>query len=49
MSVLDIRSLEELLCGCIHDPETLRIRLSDTEVSEYISGLGNEEFLSVMF
>jgi lipoate-protein ligase A len=44
-----IRCLEELVIGTIHDPETLRLRLSDIEVGDYISGMKNEEFLSLMF
>jgi len=44
-----IHHLEERVTGCIHDPETLRLRLSDMDVSEYISGMNNEEFLSLMF
>jgi len=49
MSKKDIHVLEELLVGIIHDPETLRNRLSGIEVTDYISGLGNEELLSGMF
>jgi lipoate---protein ligase len=45
----DILSLEKMLIGTIHDPETMRIRLSQINVSEYIIGLGNEELLSGMF
>ena len=44
-----IRPLEELITGSIHDPETLRSRLSAIELQAYISGLKNEEFLSLMF
>lgn len=44
-----IRYLEELMTGSIHDPETLRMRLSRIEIAEYISGMKNEEFLSLMF
>ena len=44
-----IRSLEEKVSGCIHDPESLRIRLSEIELEDYISGMRNEEFLSLMF
>ena len=44
-----IHHLEEMVTGCIHDPETLRFRLSDIDVSAYISGMNNEEFLSLMF
>lgn len=49
MSKKDIHVLEGLLVGTIHDPETLRNRLSGIEVTDYISGLGNEELLSGMF
>ncbi len=49
MSIKDIRSLEGVLVGTIHDPETLRLRLSGIKVSDYISGLENEELLSGMF
>lgn len=45
----DIGILEQMLIGCIHDPETIRIRLSEIELSAYISGLENEEFLAGMF
>jgi lipoate-protein ligase A len=45
----DIGLLEQKLIGCIHDPETIRIRLSDLELSEYIYGLENEELLAGMF
>ena len=48
-SLRDIALLENLLVGTIHDPETIRIKLSETTVSEYISGLENEKFLSGMF
>jgi len=45
----DIALLEQILIGCIHDPETLRNKLSETNVSEYISGLENEKFLMGLF
>ena len=45
----DIRSLEEVLVGSIHDPETIRMRLSRIQVADYISGMENEELLSGMF
>jgi lipoate-protein ligase A len=45
----DIVLLEQLLVGTIHDPETLRIRLSKIKVSDYVSGLENEELLVGMF
>jgi len=45
----DIGLLEQKLVGCIHDPETIRILLSDLELSEYISGLESEELLAGMF
>jgi len=49
MSIKNIHALEEILMGSIHDPETLRLRLSDIQVSDYISGLENEVLLSGMF
>lgn len=49
MSLFDVHALEDVLVGTIHDPETLRLRLSGIQVADYISGLGNEEFLSGMF
>jgi len=49
ISETSIRCLEELVKGSIHDPETLRSRISAIEVNEFISGLKNEEFLSLMF
>jgi len=49
ISEKDIVSLEQMLLGCIHDPETLRIRLSGIQVSDYIFGLQNEELLVGMF
>lgn len=45
----DVVLLEQWLVGTIHDPETLRIKLSEIRVSEYISGLENEELLSALF
>lgn len=45
----DIVLLETMLVGSIHDPETLRNKLSDIDVSNYIRGLQNEELLSGMF
>lgn len=45
----DIHILEALVKGSIHDPQTIRIRLSDVKVEDYINGLGNEDFLSAMF
>ncbi len=49
MSTKDIHVLEEVLKGTIHDPETLRLRLSGLRVEEYISGVENEELLAVLF
>ena len=49
MSIKDIHALEEVLVGTIHDPETLRNRLSGILVADYISGLENEQLLSGMF
>jgi len=48
-SLKDISLLENLLVGSIHDPETIRNKLSETTVTEYISGLENEKLLSGMF
>jgi len=44
-----ISGLEDVLLGTIHDPETLRLRLSGIQVSDYITGMDNELFLSGMF
>ena len=49
ISEKDIVALEQMLLGCIHDPETIRIRLSGIQVSNYILGLQNEELLMGMF
>ena len=49
MSIKDIHALEEVLVGTIHDPETLRLRLSGIQVADYISGLENEDLLVGMF
>lgn len=48
-SLKDVVLLEQLMVGSIHDPETLRIRLSDIKVSDYIAGLENEELLAGMY
>jgi lipoate-protein ligase A len=48
-SLKDIVLLEKFLVGAIHDPETLRIKLSEIQVSDYISGLENEDFLVGLF
>jgi len=48
-SLIDVSLLEQMLIGSIHDPETLRIRLSEIKVSDYISGLENEELLVGIF
>lgn len=45
----DIHGLEDILVGVIHDPSTIRMRLSGIEVKEYIAGLENENLLSGMF
>ncbi|MCK5067507.1 MAG: lipoate--protein ligase [Bacteroidales bacterium] len=45
----NIHALEEMLTGIIHDPESLRLRLSGINVTEYITGLENEVLLSGMF
>lgn len=49
MSTRQIHQLEELLVGAIHDPETLRMRISGIHVEEYITGLNNEILLAGMF
>jgi len=49
MSARQVFTLEEMLIGEIHDPETLRTRLSGINVSDYITGLDNEGLLSGMF
>lgn len=48
-SLKDTALLEQLLVGCIHDPETIRNRLTGIQVSEYIIGLENEQLLLGMF
>jgi len=45
----DIHALEDFLVGTIHDPQTIRMRLSGIRVEDYISGLENEVLLSGMF
>ncbi len=45
----DIHILETAVKGSIHDPQTIRSRLSGINVEDYINGLGNEELLSAMF
>jgi lipoate-protein ligase A len=45
----DICGLEEALVGTIHDPETIRMRLSGIKVTDYINGLENEQLLSGLF
>jgi lipoate-protein ligase A len=45
----NIHVLERKLKGTIHDPESLRLRLSGIKVNEYIAGLENELLLSGMF
>lgn len=45
----DIHALEDVLVGTIHDPATIRMRLSGIKVEEYITGLENENLLSGMF
>jgi lipoate-protein ligase A len=48
-SLKDISALEQMLVGTLHDPETIRRRLSGITLSDYIPGLENELFLSGMF
>ncbi|MCK5137535.1 MAG: lipoate--protein ligase [Bacteroidales bacterium] len=45
----DIHALEDVLVGTIHDPETIRMRLSGIQVADYITGMENEDLLSGMF
>jgi lipoate-protein ligase A len=49
MSTRQVHTLEEILTGIIHDPETIRMRLSGLRVQDYITGLDNEALLSGMF
>lgn len=49
LSGKNIHRLEEKLTGSIHDPESLRQRISGIEVKEYILDLDNEVLLSLMF
>ena len=49
ISEKDVTALEQLLIGCIHDPETIRLKLSGIQLSEYMSGLENEDFIAGMF
>ncbi len=49
MSTRQVHALEERMNGCIHDPETLRSRLSAIRVEEYITGLDNEALLMALF
>ena len=49
MSNRQVHALEEKLTGIIHDPETIRSRLSSINVQDYISGLDNEGLVSGMF
>lgn len=48
-SLKDLSILEQFLVGSIHDPETLRIRLNQINVSDYIAGLENEVLLAGLF
>ena len=45
----DIHQLEEALEGIIHDPETIRQKLSPICIGDYIEGLENEDLLAGMF
>jgi lipoate-protein ligase A len=49
LGVKGISGLEDALVGTIHDPDTMRLRLSGIQVSDYITGMDNEQFLSGMF
>lgn len=41
--------LESRLTGTIHDPETIRMRLSDIRVGDHIGGLENEDLIALLF
>lgn len=49
MSSRNIYALEKILAGAIHDPHTIRMRLSGIKVEEYIEGLENEMLISGLF
>jgi lipoate-protein ligase A len=49
MSARQVHALEEKLTGIIHDPETIRLKLANTNVQDYIYGLDNEGLISGMF
>lgn len=49
LGVKGVSGLEDAMVGAIHDPETLRQRLSGIQVGEYITGMDNEQLLSGMF
>lgn len=43
------QGLAQVLVGTIHDPETLRQRISGIQVEAYIAGLDNEQLLAALF
>lgn len=49
LSGKDIRSLEDLLRGTIHDPETIRLKLDEVDLGEYMEGLKLEDLVLGMF
>jgi lipoate-protein ligase A len=49
MSTRQVHALEERLTGIIHDPETIRSKLSNIRVEDFITGLDNEALVSGMF
>lgn len=48
-SMRDISELEDRIRGCIHDPETLRDRLYQADVENYIEGMDPEMLLTAFF
>lgn len=48
-SIKDTSDLEKSLIGTIHDPETIRNKLTMIRISDYIVGLENEDLLLGMF
>ncbi|RPI44293.1 MAG: lipoate--protein ligase [Bacteroidetes bacterium] len=45
----DAGILQEFITGTIHDPETIRTKLSEIRVGDYINGLENEDLIALMF
>lgn len=48
-NILDIADLEAILKGTAHDFLTLKAKLSNADVSRFIQGCSNEEFLAGIF